>query len=428
MVTEEKITKTNALEKWARKYPKVMTWLAKLATRKTWAFQLYRYCKTVGKTPDELLAMKEKEKCLDAEYLLDGFIATSPFTNSVTYNIASAVKSFYKYNYRSLERGSGIITLEKVKPYRRHSKAELLKIYRSTQNPRDRALITFTWSTAIAKGSLTQIKWSHLEQDWENQELPHIGLSDKIIKGRGRGKYRGVEQHTFLTPEARRDLLDYKDWLERTKGVKLKPDDNIFIDLRYGTKVKPIGFAALGQIALVLSKRSGVPFSWHDARRYVETALEEIRINPNWARKIRGRKVRGEEAPYSRPAINQLREKYREAVPLLEFTQPTQLMELQRRQEIVEEIQSKILSAKPLTDQDRGNIRRYRIRLGYKPPKKQQGRRKENVDGNDEDCPDGEHCERFEQIPEANLLEYLRQGWQIVKEINNGKEVIVRKQ
>jgi len=44
------------------------------------------------------------------------------------------------------------------------------------------------------------------------------------------------------------------------------------------------------------------------------------------------------------------------------------------------------------------------------------------------DCPDGEHCERFEQIPEANLLEYLRQGWQIVKETNNGKEVIVRKQ
>jgi len=44
------------------------------------------------------------------------------------------------------------------------------------------------------------------------------------------------------------------------------------------------------------------------------------------------------------------------------------------------------------------------------------------------DCTDGEHCERFEQILEADLLEYLRQGWQIVKETNNGKEVIVRKQ
>lgn len=421
MANEEKITKTNALEKWASKYPKVMTWLSKLATRKTWAFQLYRYCKTVGKTPDELLALKENTK-KDAEYLLDNFVAASPFTNSVTYNIASAVKSFYKYNYCSLERASGIITLEKKKPYRRHSKAELLKIYRSTQNPRDRALITFVWSTAIAKGSLTQIKWSHLEENWEKQELPHIGLLDKLIKGKGRGRYRGVEQHTFLTPEAKRDLIDYKEWLERTKGVKLKPDDPIFIDLRYGNKVKEIGFAALGQLAFVLSNRSGVPFGWHDGRRYVETYLEEIKINPNWARKIRGRKVRGEEAPYSRPAIEQLRKAYQEAVPLLEFTQPTQLMELQKRQQIVEELTSKLMSGIPLTDQDRGNMRRLRIRLGYKPKKQQ----RTQTNG---DCENGVNCgERFEQIKEDELLTYLRNGWQIVKEINNGKEVIVRKQ
>ncbi|MDH5782837.1 MAG: hypothetical protein OEZ35_04130 [Candidatus Bathyarchaeota archaeon] len=421
-----RITKTNVLEKWANRYLKVVnTWLAKLEeeSRKMWAFQLYRYCKTVVKTPDELLAMKKDKSSTEAEFLLDNFVANSPFTNSVTYNIASAVKSFYKYNYRSLERASGIVTLEKVKPYRRHSKEKLLKIYRSTQNPRDRALITFVWSTAIAKGSLTKIKWNHLEPDWEKQELPHISLPDKIIKGKGRGRYRGVEQHTFLTPEAKRDLMDYKDWFERTRGAKLKPDDPIFVDLRSGTKVKPIGNATLGQLAFVLSNRSGIPFSWHDARRYVETALEEIRINPNWARKIRGRKVRGEEAPYSRPAIEQLRAKYKEAVHLLEFTQPTQLMELQRRQEIVEEIQSKILSAKPLTDQDRENITRYRIRLGYRPPKKKQRTRPNG------DCENGVNCgERFEKIKEGELLTYLRNGWQIVKETNNGKEVIVRKQ
>ena len=40
----------------------------------------------------------------------------------------------------------------------------------------------------------------------------------------------------------------------------------------------------------------------------------------NWAGKIRDRKVRGEEVPHSQPAIGQLREKFREAVPLLQFT------------------------------------------------------------------------------------------------------------
>ena len=416
---EEKITSANALEKWARKHPKVMMWLSKIQRKKMSAWNFYRYCKTMGKTPDELLALKEDTKSREAEYLLDDFVGRSPFTDSVTYVITIAVKSFYKYNYSSLEKASGMIPPGKKKPYRKHSKEELLKIYRSTQNPRDRALITFVWSSSIAKESLTNIKWRHFEEDWEKQELPHIGLPDKLIKGHGRGKYKGVEQHTFLTPEAKKDLIDYKDWLYRTKGIKLgAPDDPIFIDLRYGNKVKPIGYASLGRLAMVLSQRSGVPFNWHDARRFVETMLEEIRINPNWARKIRGRKVRGEEAPYSRPAIEQLREKYREAVPLLEFTQPTQLMELQRRQQIVEEIMDKITSGTPLADEDRENIKRYRIRLG---------RIVKMNESNNNDCANGHNCPgTFKQINESELLAYLQQGYEIIHNLQNG-EVIVKR-
>lgn len=420
----EEITSGNVIEKWANKYPKVMTWLSKLQLENIWAYQLYSYCQTVGKTPDELLALKDDPRSREAEYLLDNFVATSPFTNSVTYNIVTAVKSFFKYNYTELARASGQITYVKEKPYRKHSKEELLKIYRATQNTRDRALITFVWSTSIAKESLTKIRWSNMEENWEKQELPHIGLPDTLIKGHGRGKYKGVEQHTFLTPEAKRDLLDYKDWLERVKGVKLGLDDPIFIDLHAGEHVKPIGYGTLGELAIVLTERSGVKFSWHDARRYVETALEEIKIHPNWARKIRGRKVRGEEAPYSRPAIEQLREKYREAVPLLEFTQPTQLMELQKRQEIVEELTDKMMRGMPLSEEDRANVRRYQIRLGLKrlPPLKRKRVKKEN-----EDCPNGHNCPAtFKQIPESELLSHLQQGYTIIHRLQSG-EVIVRR-
>jgi hypothetical protein len=44
----------------------------------------------------------------------------------------------------------------------------------------------------------------------------------------------------------------------------------------------------------------------------------------NWIRKIKGRKIRGEEQPYSKPAIEQLRAKYREALPELEFLSQTE--------------------------------------------------------------------------------------------------------
>jgi len=409
---KEKVTIANVLETWACQYPKVTTWLSKIQRKNHAAYHLCLYCGAVNKTPDELLALKENPASKEAERLLDQFVESSQFTNSVTYNVVTSVKSFYKHNYMDLAKASGTgVAIIKQKPYRKHLKEELLKIYRAAQNPRDRALITFTWSTSIAKESLIKGQWKHLDSDWEKQELPHISLPDVLIKGHGIGKYKGVEQHTFLTPEAKRDLIDYKDWLERVKGIKLGTNDPIFIDTRYGNKVKPLGYNALGQIALLLSKRSGVPFSWHDARRYVETALEEIRIHPNWARKIRGRKVKGEEAPYSRPAIEQLRNAYKEAVPLLQFTVETELTELKKRQEAIEQI------VQGMTPEQREKMQRFGIRIGKK--------RETQLNGG-QACENGEHCEAFEQINERALLGYLREGWSIIHRLTNG-EVIVKR-
>lgn len=413
------ITRKDAVERWGKNYPKVIAWLAKLQEKNYSAWNLWLYCKWANKTPDELLALKFDPRSKEAEYLLDKFVADESLglSNSVKVNTVIAIKSFYKHNYCELAKASGAITLEKKFPYRKHSKEELLKIHRSTQNPRDRALITFTWSTAIAKESLTKVQWKHLEPDWEKQEIPHIGLPDILIKGHGRGKYKGVEQHTFLTPEAKKDLIDYKDWLERVKEAKLNLEDTIFIELHQ--PYRPIGESGLSKVAAVLSRRSGVPFGWHDARRYVETALEEIKIHPNWARKIRGRKVRGEESPYSRPAIEQLRKTYKEAVPLLEFTQPTTLMDLQKRQEVVEELTSKLMAGEKLTDEDQAKIKQFGIRL------LERRKKRERVNP-EEDCPDGEHCEKFEQVSEAELLSRLKDGWQIIHRLANG-EVIVKR-
>lgn len=408
------MTKTDVIDRWAKNYQKVINWLAKLQKKEHNAFYFWLYCKITGKTPDELLTLKLDPRSREAEYLLDKFVAdeTLDLTNAVKVNVVIAVKSFYKHNYCELARASGQITLLKKYPYRKHSKEELMKIYRATQNPRDRSLITFVWSTSIAKESLTHLRWKHLDLDWEKKELPHIGLPDKIIKGHGVGKYKGVEQHTFLTSEAKRDLIDYKDWVERIKGLKLGLEDPIFIDLH--PPYQAIKLSSLTKLGTVLSKRSGVPFGWHDARRYVETALEEIKIHPNWARKIRGRKVRGEEAPYSRPAIEQLRNAYREAVPLLEFTQPTSLMELKKRQEVVEELNAKIMEGQPLNEEDRANIQRYHITIF----------RKKKI----ETQTNGGSCgEQFEQIAESQLLQYLKAGWQIVHRLVDGHIIIKHK-
>jgi hypothetical protein len=420
---EYELTRGNVIEKWANYHPKVMTWLAKLQRKNINAWNLWIYCKLTNKTPNELLALKENPGSKDAEYLLDEFVANknTGLPESVKIAVVISAKSFYKHNYTELARACGQVTFIKKFPYRKHTKEEVLKIYRATQNPRDRALITFTWSTGVAKESLSNIKWKHLEEKWELQEIPHIGIPDVLLKGHGIGKYKGVEQHTFLTPEAKRDLIDYKDWLERVKKVEITLEDFIFVETH--PPYKQMSYKDSGTIAWRLNERSGIKFGWHDARRYVETALEETKINPNWARKIRGRKVRGEENPYSRPAIEQLRQAFREAVPLLEFTQPTTLMEMQKRQKVVEELTDKLMAGESLSEEDRQNISRYGIRLGMKADqlKKRLAKKKNS------DCPDGVNCgEEFKQINESDLLQCLKDGWQIVHKLGNGDLVIRR--
>jgi hypothetical protein len=409
---EKNITPKTCQERWGAQYESVTTWLSKLQKKVNACYCLWRYCQATNKTPDELLALKNTSTSHEAELLLNKFVAQSKFTNAVTYNVVISVKSFYKHNFQHLESISGQMSLIKQKPYRRHSKPELLKIYRACQNPRDRAMITMVYSTAIAKDSLTKMRWQHLEPDWETQETPNISLPSAIIKGHGIGRYKGVEQRTFLTPEAKRDLVDYKAWFEKLKGVKLQPEDPMFADI-HADKPKPLSAEALSGINRELVKRSDVPFSWHDARRYVETALEETKINPNWARKIRGRKVKGEEAPYSRPAVEQLRKAYSEAVPLLEFTQPTQLMELQKRQEVVEELTGKLMQGQPLSDEDIGNIKRYNIKLA------QRKTLATRHNGGSIDCV-------FEQIAETQLLSYLQAGWQVVHRLSDGQIIVKR--
>jgi hypothetical protein len=311
---------TNVLKEWANKIDPVKIWLSKLQKKEMNAMNLYYFCVWAETEPIKLLALKKDVNSTEAEALLDKFVADKEagLTNAEQWQIAGAVKSFFKHNYKPLASASGLITLEKVKPYRKPSAENLMKLYRACLNPRDRSILSLICSSAIAKESAVNLKWKHLEENWEEQEIPHISLPSELIKGHGVGKWRGVRQETFITPEAKKDLIEYKNWIEQKMGRKFMPEDYVYVSLEQ--PFQSMSYERLGGVFMEMSHNAQVPFSPHDARRFVETALEEVGIHPNWARKIRGRKVKGEEAPYSQPAIEQLRAVYAKAVPLLQFT------------------------------------------------------------------------------------------------------------
>jgi hypothetical protein len=401
--------RSEVIAKWASNYPEVVRWLAKLQEKETSAQNLSRFCVWAKMTPTELLALKDDPRSRQAEELLDTFVAdeNSGLSNSVKFNMLSAAKSFFKHNYRDLARACGAMTLDKVKPYNKPSKENLRKLWNWAVNPRDKALLTFVCSTAIAKETLTKLQWGHIEEGWEKIDLPCIVIPSKLLKGHGVGKYKGVMQITFLTPEAKRDLITYKEWMEQKLGRKFTVEDNIFLDTC--RPYDPIAWTRLGDLIWRLSKASGIPFSLHDARRYVNTAMEEIRISPNWARKIRGRKVRGEESPYSQPAIQQLREKFREAVPLLEFT-------TEHKMTVPKEVADKLAE---LDRQQKELKAEYGImyRKDVSEPKTK-----------NKACAGGKHCgEEYKQVNAGELLQSLREGWTIMHDLPNGDVIVCRK-
>jgi len=412
-------------EKWAAKYPEVKRWLAKIQAKQGAAFDLWRFCGWSRKNPPELLALKDNPASKDAERLLDTFVADEKtgFTNSAKYRITIAVKSFFKHNYKDLARACGAITLEKVKPYNKPRKEDLRKLWSWASNLRDKALITFVNSTAIAKETLSNLKWKHLEENWQNVELPCINIPSELLKGHGRGKYKGVRQITFLTPEAKRDLINYKEWIESKIGRKLTGEDNTWLETCYPYEATK--YANLGTIILKLTKRTNVKFSWHDARRYVNTAMEEIRMPSNWARKIRGRKVRGEEAPYSLPAINQLREKFKEAVPILEFTseKPTVVKEDIQKTAKLEALRA---IAKSMGIKGIIQLKMRKMAMPYEIKALEKLIEKAKSVNDNADCSNGEHCERFKEIGEGELLKHLQDGWHIEYKSQNGTVIVKR--
>ena len=406
-----KITCTNVMQLWANQYPEVMRWLTHLQKKESSALFFYHFCEWAHKTPPELLALKEKDATITpppntVEKLLDEFCGAdlAGFTSTQRYNTAIQVKSFFKWSYRSLEKACGVVNYEKVKPYNALNKEGLRKLYNRALNPRDRALIPFVTCTGIAKETLANLTWGHLEADWESKDLPMIDIGPELLKGHGKGKYKGVRQITFLTPEAKRELVNYKQWIEDKVGRKLTAQDHVW--LMTCKPYEPLSYDVLAQVTIALRDRAKVPFSLHDGRRWINTALEQIGISSNWARKIRGRKVKGEEAPYSQPAIEQLRAKFREAVPLLEFTTEAS-SSMDERVKDLEKFRAS------LTPEQKEIAQRTGMRFHGKKAEKKT-----------EKCKDGEHCQRV--ASEAELPDLLAQGWHASIVLPSGKIVVTR--
>lgn len=347
------------------KYESFNNWMASLpgeikpqTTKYTWALKLKVFCDWIGKNPDELIEERKRQLKSDdpqVQHKMEvevkkfmRYLESKGLSSSTRRTYFTAIRNFFAKNYLPLTffRGEG----PKVEPVLEGCRAAThtdLKRMLDVANLREKALIVFMAHTGIAEADVVRLKVGDLgkvlgirnvAQNLEKLEPPiPIELRRKKTK---------ILQRTFVSSEAW-DLL--KAYLEmRMRGVYRSemgvkkgfyhsytvPPENLTDDSplfrsygKWGKGRKPlVTFLTPHAVSVIVrrvARKAGIwvpGFSAHSLRRFFQTTLELVGVPPNWIKIMMGHKRPGEEAPYSRPTWEMLRNAYIQAEPYLRVT------------------------------------------------------------------------------------------------------------
>jgi integrase len=311
---------------------------------------------------------------------------------------AMSVRGFFSYHrvplqFRPIE-SKRIGERSRLTEDYRFSLADLKKLY-EVADVEERYVIMAGKSFGLRAGDFLALTRGDLE--------PYVSHEPPASIGAIKTAKEKVQAYPFIDTDSQPII---KLMLEKlTREGKTKPNERI------------TSFSKEIQLTRILQRlvvRAGLEVGnkevrFHCLRKFLSDHLASHMSESKW-KQIVGKKI--SEGAYISP--DELRKDYTRA---MEETTFGRQVDLEKRAKLSEEIMSKLMAGEPLNDEDRRNMRTYDIRL----------REHSRPRPDKTDCSDGEHCdEEFKQISEADLLQYLKDGWQIVKELSNG-EVIVKR-
>lgn len=320
-------------EKFERNHEEIRIWINRARISETSKSNYYipnlmRYCKYWNKTPKELLEVKEKDKRDNthvAEDMLIEFLTTTEFKHNTKVLMQTTIKGFYEWNWNALERKIVKISLKNLKGHKTPKASELRQIERGLCK-RDITMLRLL-SCGFRRETLTKLVWNDIWDElydehnrfiWDGTTPIHIGVDSERLKGKGEKGFRGVEQHTFLYPNATKILLEYREELER-KGIEINRDSPLLFtrNKEFGDYLK----CSKETISQAIRKATNGKYSPHDFRRFIETQIEDSNVmSPKWLKRILGHTLGTVDNAYSQPKIEQLRKKFSKAIPYIDYT------------------------------------------------------------------------------------------------------------
>jgi len=392
----------------------------KETTRRTYKSYWKYFLRFTGLTGDQILESRkaDREYAWEKKVLeLKGWLIKEGLSETSASVATAVVRGFFAYHRVTLEfrRSESAKLAEAKSKYEdyRFSLEDLKKMY-DVSDLEERYIITAGKSFGLRAGDFLKLTRGDLEA-YLDRSVP-IGI------GAYATQKEGVNAYPFIDSDA---LPVIKLMIEKMdREGRREPTDRI-LTFKKGIQQTRVIQRVVKQAGINIGNKR---VRFHCLRKFLIDRLSSFMSESKW-KQIVGKAI--SEGAYVSP--DSLRDDYARAMNETCFSKlaPQNDMEKISKKQAVLAIAGTI----GITERDITSMFRRRT---FKPRNLDEeiklieeiikARRKEgeNPNNSENDCPDGEHCERFEQIKEGELLTYLRNGWQIVHRLAKD-EVIVKR-
>jgi integrase len=462
---ERKKKQKSENEDFYRKYSTVERWITSVlndgtgsdSTKYQYLRLLRGFCEWVGKDPDKLIEERKRElKNKDesvrrrAEESLSRYFNELERVRGKSRNtcvmITTVIRSFYKANYVPLvmktprvwaQRSDKVPTLEEVK-----------KMVDVSETPLQRALIIFSAQSGQRLGIIRALTYSMVKDSLE-KSVPflHIDVSAGLEdKSEVKVNKRRVEYSFFVGQDSIEALKAYLQ-SRKAAGDRIKDSSLLFVsEKKWIGKFVPLDAEAINNYVKRAAFKSGLmspiekgtkekpgmyPIHHHCLRKFWQTAMEAAGVAKPWYEYMMGHKRPKLDRSYSHPTIDQMKEAYKKAEPYLSVSAVSRPATDDIKKELLLSVmreQAKIFGIDPVRlrierskeirreitpDEEVEAIRDGIIKLRTEPMKLTNG---------------GNNCNKYESkmISEEALAEHIEDGWDIVRELRDGRIAIKR--
>jgi len=260
------------------------------ATLYQYVFGVYRFCRWLGKAPDEVIReVMFKEKTID-DYIktIDSFVGdlqAEGLAPGTINNHVKGMKTLFRVN------GITLALLYRLPKYTKYSDRaptpEELTSIMEIANVKEKTVISILALSGVRIGTLVKLTYGHVRKDLEAGVAPiHVHVEAEITKG----KYQ--EYDTFLGYEASQCLKTYLD-IRRKGTQKIPPetltDESPLIRNECRNRVFPVTPGGVSKLVHRLLIKAGIiekdetkhyQVRPHSLRKYFRTQLGAISTIP----------------------------------------------------------------------------------------------------------------------------------------------------